>query len=66
MGVQMRMYAVHFEYEVVVSEKSSAQRYGRQRYALPLRKGSAPGNFGKKYLFIWHLELFEWMNSSFD
>ena len=24
------MYAVHSEYEVVVSEKSSAQRYGRQ------------------------------------
>ena len=27
MCVQVRMYAVHSEYEVVVSEKSSAQRY---------------------------------------
>ena len=27
MGVQMKMYAVHSEYEVVVLEESSAKRY---------------------------------------
>ena len=55
MGVQMRMYAVHSEYEVVVFEKSNAQRYRRQRVAVPLRGrvcGTSPRKFWKKNLFM--------------
>ena len=65
----MRMSAVHSKYEEVVSEKSSAQRYGWQHVALLLRRGvcgCSPRKLKKKYLFMWHLELFEWINSSFD
>ena len=50
MGVQMRMYAAHSEYEVVVFEESSAQRYRRQRVSLPLRRGVLPHEILKKIL----------------
>ena len=53
MGVQMRMYAVHSEYE----EESSAHLPLATRSAATEKGGL--GKFWKKYLFMWHLELFE-------
>ena len=62
MGVQMRMYAVHSEYEVVVLEESSAQHVALlQRRAAAAKRGLGgppPGNL-EKILVMWHLELFE-------
>ena len=51
MGVQMRMYTVHSEYEVVVLAARSA-------VAAKRGLGPPPGNF-EKILVMWHLELFE-------